>query len=156
MYLKSDGKIADQRRECEILRWLSDKLPIPKVLDWAEADGVGYLLMSAAQGKMCCDEAYADVVLASPKALAQGIKLLQSIDISNCLFDSRLDIQLKKAAYNIEHNLVDMDDWEHGSKNTFGTPEKLLSYLEANRPEENLCFCHGDYCLPNVFLTVRM
>jgi kanamycin kinase/aminoglycoside 3'-phosphotransferase-3 len=151
VFLKVDERLADLRRECDVLRWLSGKLPVPKVLDWVEDDGVGYLLMSESEGRMCCDETDGDVVLASPKALAQGIKLFQSIDIHDCPFDHRLDKELSRAAYNIKHNLVDMDDWEHGSKNAFETPENLLKFLEANRPDEDLCFCHGDYCLPNVF-----
>jgi aminoglycoside phosphotransferase len=65
------------------------------MIDWMEDGSVGYLLMSAVNGRMCCDETDADAVLASPKALAQGIKLLQIIDITNCPFDSRLDIELK-------------------------------------------------------------
>lgn len=28
----------------------------------------------------------------------------------------------------------------------------LLSWLEANRPEEELVLSHGDFCLPNIFL----
>ncbi len=37
-------------------------------------------------------------------------------------------------------------------KDGFSDPKELLDWLCSNRPEEDIVFIHGDYCLPNVFL----
>lgn len=76
--------------------------------------------------------------------------MLQSIPIENCPFDNSLQIKLREALFNIENDLVDMDDWEEN--NRFKTPMELLEYLKQNQPKEiTLSFTHGDYCLPNIF-----
>ncbi len=33
----------------------------------------------------------------------------------------------------------------------FSSPKELYKYLLENKPEEELVFSHGDYCLPNIF-----
>ena len=84
------------------------------------------------------------------KLLADGLLMLQKIDISSCPYISNLDYKLKEALYNIENNLVDMGDFEEG--NEFTSPMELYQWLVENRPLEELCFTHGDYCLPNIFI----
>ena len=140
-------------REHDIMKWLDGKLPVPKVKYYGEKDDLIYLLMTAADGYMACDcpedvvrEPYENTV----KLLADGILMLKSIDITGCPFENTLDIKLKDALFNIEHDLVDMDDFEDG--NEFDTPMELYNYLIQNKPSEELCFCHGDYCLPNIFI----
>mgnify|MGYP003287831831 CR=1 FL=1 len=59
------------------------------------------------------------------------------------------------AEENVIHNLVDIADAE---QDTFGPkgfrdPEALLYWLQENQPEEKETICHGDFCLPNIFLT---
>ena len=88
------------------------------------------------------------------RLLAQGLKMLWAVDISDCPCQNTLDRKLRAAQYNIEHGLVDVDDAE---PDTFGVggfrgPEHLLSWLCDNRPEEEPVLSHGDYCLPNIFL----
>lgn len=38
-------------------------------------------------------------------------------------------------------------------KDGFESPEHLRKRLMTNRPEEELVFSHGDFCLPNIFLS---
>jgi kanamycin kinase/aminoglycoside 3'-phosphotransferase-3 len=137
-----------------VLCWLAGKLPVPEVVAWHEDTENAYLLMTAANGHMSCENGDYDAI--SPpmettvKLLADGLKLLQTVDISDCPFENRLTQKLEEALYNIEHNLVDMDDFEEG--NDFDTPLKLYQWLLAHQPAEELVFAHGDYCLPNVFI----
>jgi len=152
-YLKIDMANAELTREYQVMHWLDGKLPVPRVLYFGETDGLAYLLMTAVEGNMACDcpedvlhEPYETTV----RLLAEGIRMLESVDISDCPFQSTLDIKLPDALYNIENGLVDMADFEEW--NDFETPMALYDYLVQNRPTEELCFCHGDYCLPNVFI----
>lgn len=144
----------ESEREYQVLCWLKDRLPVPKVLCHMVEDGKDYLLMTKLPGKMSCDEEYLENPDRLATALADGIHMFQKIDISDCPFSGNLDEKLRMAAYNVEHDLVDM---EHVNPATFGkdgfkNPKSLLKWLEKNRPEEELVFSHGDFCLPNVFL----
>ncbi len=84
------------------------------------------------------------------KLLADGLLMLQSVAIQKCPFMNTLGHKLKEALYNIEHDLVDMDDFEEG--NDFDSPMELYQWLIENRLPEELCFTHGDFCLPNIFI----
>ncbi len=55
--------------------------------------------------------------------------------------------------YRVENDMVDVDDAEPETygEGEFKDPYELLSWLETNRPEEELVFSHGDLCLPNIF-----
>jgi len=35
-------------------------------------------------------------------------------------------------------------------ENGFENPEEFLQWLKENRPDEELTFSHGDFCLPNI------
>lgn len=144
----------ESEREYQVLEWLKDKLPVPKVLCRVVEDGKDYLLMTKLSGKMSCEEDCLENTDMLAMALAEGITMFQNVDISECPFSSNLDEKLRMAAYNVEHELVDM---ENVDPNTFGkggfkNPKSLLRWLKKNRPEEELVFSHGDFCLPNVFL----
>lgn len=153
LYLKTDKSGGGLRREQEILRWLEGKLPVPKIRYWGEQDGFCHMLTSEAKGHMACvcpEDTLCEPYESTVKLLADGLRMLQSVDITGCPFDSTLDKKLADALYNIENNLVDMDDFEEG--NDFSSPMELYRYLSFNKPPEDLCFTHGDYCLPNIFL----
>lgn len=153
LYLKIQKPNAEFKREDEITKWLNGKLPVPKIKYFSEHEGLSYLLMTAVDGHMACNcptdelcKPYENTI----KLLADGLLMLQGVDTIDCPFDNSLDIKLKAALYNIENNLVDMDDFEDG--NDFATPMDLYTWLTENKPPEELCFCHGDYCLPNIFI----
>lgn len=141
-------------RETAIMRWLKDKLPVPEIWCRGQKDEKNYLMMSKLPGKMSCDEEYMRQPELLAESLAEGLKMLWNVDVSNCPYSSNLDEKLRMAKYNVENGLVDVDNVE---PETFGpegfeNPQALLDWLVANRPEEELVFSHGDYCLPNVFL----
>ncbi len=144
----------EAEREYQVLCWLEDRLPVPKVLCRVVDDGKDYLLMTKLPGKMSCEDEYLENTDMLATALAEGIHMFQKIDISDCPFSNNLDEKLRMAAYNVEHDLVDMENVNPDTfgKGGFKNPKSLLRWLKKNRPEEELVFSHGDFCLPNVFL----
>ena len=151
-------KIQDEGDESEaeyrMMTWLQDKLPVPKVLAFEKMNGKSYLLMSRAKGVMSCDESVLQEPDRLTELLAQGLKMLWSVDISDCPCRFDIDKKLDMARYNGEHDLVDVDKME---PETFGeggceSPRHLLQWLEENRPAEEPVLVHGDFCLPNIFV----
>lgn len=151
--LKIEKTGDNANREAEALQWLCGKLPVPQVLAFAQENGCNYLLMSKMHGTMACDVFADDAVDIAVSALADGLKRLWSIDISDCPFDSRLPKRLAQAKYNIENGLVDTDDFEPNTlgENGFADLDALYDFLKTHQPPEDLVFTHGDYCLPNIF-----
>lgn len=90
--------------------WLDNKLPVPKVLYSEKQDGVNYLLMSKARGKMACSPE----LLANPnelvKLLADGLRMLWEVDISNCPYNNSIDNKLRLAEILVRNNLCDTEN----------------------------------------------
>lgn len=154
MVLKIERTSEQSDREYHILEWLAGKLTAPEVIAFERKDGFNYLLMTRLKGSMACENITADRIDFIVEALADGLKQLWSVDISDCCFDSTLDNRLKTAKYNIDNNLVNVDDFNDDtlSPDGFKSVEDLYDFLIQNRPDEDLVFSHGDYCLPNVFI----
>lgn len=148
-YLKVQPSLQELEKEKNIMEWLYQRLPVPKKVCFKSYNDLDYLLMSEVEGEMLCSSYFLDNPKEAIRLLVDGIKMLQSIPIESCSFDNGLKIKLEEASFNIENNLVDMDDWE--KDNRFQTPMDLLLYLKENRPKDAvLSFTHGDYCLPNI------
>ena len=137
----------------EVMRWLEGKLPAPKVLATEVKDGYRYLLMSKVRGRMALDEYYLNRSEELVTLLAEALKMLWSVDISDCPKTFDLDEELEEAKYRIEHNLVDLEDTEPETfgEGGFKDPQELLQWLYDHKPEPDPVFAHGDFCLPNVF-----
>lgn len=159
MVLKIQEYNPEVENEYRICQWLKEKLPVPEILAWETMDDgpkkplLNWCLMTKMPGQMLCDED----LIKQPKQLmelaARGLHMLWDIDISHCPCDSRLDIKLQMARYNVEQGKVDIENTE---PETFGPggfkdPMELLQWLETHRPDEDLVLTHGDYCLPNIF-----
>ena len=152
--LKIQKTTAETRNEVEIISWLNGKLPFPKIIKYIEENNISYTLESRIQGKMLCDDEY----LSSPENLiniaAAAIKLLWSVDVTNCtaLSVTPLKQRLKQARYIVENHLEETNvEPETYGPNGFKNPQELLEWLEANQPEEDIVMTHGDFCLPNIF-----
>ena len=151
--LKIEDDNRESRNNLAMLRWLDGKVPVPKVLAEETAAGKRYLIMSRLQGKMACDEGYLDHPEELVKMLADGLRMLWSVDAKDCPCDQTLDHKLENARYTVENGLVDMEnvDPDTFGEQGFESPAHLLRWLEEHRPEESPVLSHGDYCLPNVF-----
>lgn len=150
-------KISEHNRESEneyrMMTYLYEKLPVPTVYAYEAADGRSYLLMSKCTGRMACDETYMQNPAMQCRMLADGLKKLWDVDISDCPSDQRLLHKLKQAEYNVLNGLVDLDNVEPDTfgEGGFKDPADLLKWLYQHVPEEEPVLSHGDYCLPNVF-----
>lgn len=143
----------ESENEYHMLQYLQGRLPVPKVYAYEISDGKSYLLMSKCSGKMSCSYEYMKNQDILCKLLVNGLKMLWSIDISDCPSVQGLSRKLIQAEYNIKNGLVDLDNVEPDTfgENGFKNPEALLQWLYDNKPEEELVLSHGDYCLPNIF-----
>ncbi len=129
--------------------------PAPQVIAFEEDDSYSYLLMTRVRGKIACDKYYLERPKELVPLLSKSVKMLQSIDITDCPVIKDLDRELKKAAYRVENGLVDISDAEpdtFGENGRFKDPEDLLSWLKENRPSYELVLSHGDLCLPNILI----
>lgn len=150
LYLKIEKTNPEFEHEQKILKWLQDRLPVPKIVAQCKENGYDYLLMTKAIGEISCSEQYLNNPETLVMLLAEGIKMLQAVNISDCPFDCTLKNKLNIARERIENGQIDMYDWEENTQ--FNSPEELYDYLIINQHEEEIVFSHGDYCLPNVFL----
>jgi aminoglycoside phosphotransferase len=139
--------------ERERLAWLRERLPVPVVTGWAQDDAGAWLLLGALQGAMAHETA--GEIPALVRALGEGLRRVHALPSANCPFDMRLGARLTRAALNIEAGLVD----EENVRAANGVaPDALLRQLEAARPLEpsgDLVVVHGDYCLPNLLITLE-
>ena len=86
--------------------------------------------------------------------LAGALKMLWSVDISDCPKYGDLDYVLKQARYRVENNLVDImyAEPETYGENGFENPTALIEWLENNKPVYEPVLSHGDFSLPNIFI----
>ena len=153
MVLKIEPENPDFFENIAMLRWLRGKIPVPEVLWAMTEDGFQYLLMSRVRGRMACDGAYTADPDALAQLLADALKTLWDVDITDCPRHHRLSEDLAEAKTRIARNLVDIDDVQ---PDTFGpggfeNPQALLAWLEDHQPPLEPVLSHGDFCLPNVF-----
>lgn len=152
--LKIRKRTEETDTEFEMLQWLKGKLPVPQVIYHEVAGKMDHLLMTRINGSMACDEAFMTDPVRLTQSLAKALKLMWSVDISDCPADWRLDRKLIAAEKAVAAGEVDVDNTEPETfgEDGFCNPKDLLDWLIANRPEEDLVLSHGDFCLPNVFL----
>lgn len=152
--LKIQNVCEEADNELQAMQWLEGRLSVPKVIAHEKENRKNYLLMTKAAGKMACDESYMNNPERLTSLLAQALKTLWQVDISDCPLDWSLDRKLKAAQNAVENNLVDTENVESDTygENGFKDPEDLLRWLKVNRPEEEKVLSHGDFCLPNVYI----
>ena len=154
MVLKIEKRSDYVEKQVRIMKWLEGKLPAPKVLAFEIMEEKSFLLMSRVYGDMACSEYYLEHPKVLLKALAEAMKMMWALDISDCPNLRDLDTELSEGKYRVENGLVDVEDAEPTTfaEGGFESPAHLLQWLEENRPESELVFSHGDFCLPNVLL----
>jgi len=141
----------DLLRERDVLKWLTSRLPVPRVLHFAQEGQTQYLLMTEAPGSSAADEVQTTEPEQVVGRLAEALRVVHRVDISACPFDMRLDVKLVEARARIDSGLVDDADFE--GVNMGRSAMDIYRELIATRPsDEELVFTHGDYCLPNIML----
>jgi len=147
LYLKVDKNLDKIARERDVLNWLQGKVSVPQVVQYTELDQTAYLLETAMPGILSHENR---IDRETVRILADGLLQLQAVGISDCPFNHSIEIELQEALFNIQNDLVDMDDFEENSP--YATPMELYEWLCGNKVAEEPCFVHGDYCLPNVLV----
>lgn len=152
--LKIEKTYEESNNEIRMLNWLQNRLPVPKVISFTQKDGYNYILMSKVKGLMLFDDEILKDPFNAAKLLADGIKMLWNIDITECPYNNSLDNKLRLAKYRVQNNLVDeLDiDFEYLMKFNIQSTNELLEYLIKNKPKEDKVLSHGDYCLPNILI----
>ncbi|MBQ7059437.1 MAG: aminoglycoside 3'-phosphotransferase [Firmicutes bacterium] len=148
-------KICDQAKGlAEMLRFLEGKLPAPKLLACEEKDGYQYLLMSRITGEMACTEWLMDRSDELLKLIADGLKMLWLVDITECPRHLGPDHMLPRTRDYIERGLFDPSGCDPATfgPDGFESPKALLEWLETHIPPMDPVFSHGDYCMPNVMI----
>lgn len=154
--LKTEPHRKENEHAVSMMRWLEGKIPAPRVIAF-ESDGVtDWLLMTRIKGEMACDpsrlkQRYDETVM----LLAEALKILWCVDISDCPRFRGPDEALAEAEENVGNDLVDTEDAEPDTfgENGFSDPQALLRWLKENKPPFEPVLSHGDFCLPNVMLT---
>lgn len=152
--LKIEKQCEESDNEHQMITWLSDKIPVPEILCFEKDNGINYLLMSKIDGEMSCSNKMMENPKLLVKLLAEGLRMLWNIEISNCPYCNSLDDKLKLAEIRVYNNLCNTEDAESDTYGVdgFESPVELLQWLKNNKPVEELVFSHGDYCLPNIFM----
>ena len=145
----------ESENEYRVMKWLQDKLAVPKILGFERDERKNYLLMTKVPGEMSCTDKYLNMPEQLTTMLVEGLQMLWKVDVSDYPYIFNLEKKLQIAKYRVENKLVDMDDVEPDTfgEDGFKNPDLLLEWLNNNKPEEELVLSHGDFCLPNIFLS---
>ncbi len=153
LYLKTSPRVPgfSLLQEKLKLEWLENRLPVPKVLRFAEDENTDYLLLSEISGKPASDDSLKKNIPRVIEQLTTGLKTIHTLPVENCPFDARLDSAIKLARERIINGLVEQEDFDEERQGR--TVEDIFQELIAAKPTgEDLVFTHGDYCAPNVIL----
>lgn len=90
--LKVQKNSNETKNEFEIMKKLNDKLPIPKVVEYVEQNGLSYTLMSRITGEMLAEDKYINDPNKLINLLCEAFKLLWSIDTKEFYIDSESNI----------------------------------------------------------------
>lgn len=149
------GKFDEQTyKTVDVIKWMSDKLPVPEIICFVTENDLSYILMGRIKGKMSCDECYMERSDDIVNILAKGIKILQTIDISSCPREITFYDEIATVQYYVENNLIDENAIDYDLLEKFGLNDvrELLCWLKNNIPEYEPVLSHGDYCMPNVII----
>lgn len=146
MVLKIEKQSALTEQQNTMLCWMEGKLPVPRIICSEAVNGVQYLLMTRIHGRMSCAEENMMKPEETVEAVAEALKLLWKVDITDCPAVNSFDRMLSEASERLQQ--IDRAHWE----GHFETPEEQLEWLMKHKPEEDWVFSHGDFCMPNVML----
>lgn len=135
--------------EASRLRWLRGRLPVPEVVDFIEADGNDYLLMTALPGADAATAAVGPEALVD--LLADALRRCHAVPLAGCPFRSPIDEGITNARAILDAGRVAVDKFD--PENLGRDPAELFEEMVSLRPpEDQVVFTHGDFCLPNLIV----
>lgn len=152
--VKCEPVSEESENHLAMLRWLEGKVPCPALLDTVCENGFRWMVMTRISGEMACGDPWRVDPHRLVQVLADGMKRLWAVDVSDCPVDQSADEKLRRAEGIIARGEVDMElaEPETFGEKGFSSPAALLGWLAEHRPQPEPVLSHGDYCLPNVFL----
>jgi kanamycin kinase len=147
------GRYPTLRAESERMIWAAPYLPVPKVVELAERDGVTVLLTEGLAGHDATDERWQDDMAGLVAAFARGLAAFHAaVEEEWCPFRFDLERSLDHVARRVEAQDHDTS-WFHPEHEHL-SPAAALDLLVSTAPDsQDLVVCHGDYCPPNALLT---
>lgn len=115
--------------EYKMLKWINQRVPTSEPLYYIKETSTEYLLSTEIKGTPTYQVAPPEREK-TVRILAETLRKIHSLDPSRC-----------PARHTI-------NDWV----NVLRAKEIDVAPLGEWRPEEKLCFTHGDYCLPNIIV----
>ncbi len=148
-FLKKSPK-GSLKKEAVITDYFHKKGLSAEVLGYVSSE-YDWLLTERVCGEDCIDETY----LSDPKRLcdtiAENLRMLHSIDCSDCPIQNRNDEYYKNAIDN--YRTCNYDKSHFPDSFGYTDAESAISVIEDNKHLlKNEVLLHGDYCLPNILL----
>ena len=140
----------DLLQEKERIEWLRGRLPVPEVFAYETDCRNEYLVLSALPGRDAASLGGGSPDDSLVRLLAVGLRSIHALRIEECPFDMSLDRMLQEADRNVADGIVDEADFD--DERGRSAAELFEELMLRSRPEEDLVFTHGDYCLPNVII----
>lgn len=147
---------ADLTAERDRIAWLSGQgVPGPRVLDWYSGDAGACLVTSAVSG-IPADQVPAEDLRISWERIADAVRRLHEVPVSECPFCRGLDAMVAVACDVVARNAVNPESLPVEQQHM--PPTELLTRLTRQVPQRrdqevaDTVVCHGDLCLPNIIL----
>jgi aminoglycoside 3'-phosphotransferase III len=149
-YLKI-AKFGLLTQEYNNLEWLNGRLKVPTIVLYDVSAEAEFLITKAISGEMVCSDYYLENPELGIPVIVEAFKELYKVDITNCPFNVSIKYKLSLVKYNIDNNLIDINNVSDRALEKHKSLEGIYNYLVNNVFKEELCFSHGDISLPNVF-----
>ncbi|GAA5500891.1 aminoglycoside 3'-phosphotransferase [Deinococcus xinjiangensis] len=139
------------QQERERLRWLSGRIPAPKLVGYDRTDTHEFLAMTRLAG---IPMSHPDALLHPERMvslLARALRELHALPLRDCPFQATLNVVLPLARERVAAGLVDEGDFDDERKGQSAV--SVFNELARTRPaHEDLVVTHGDPCLPNLIV----
>jgi streptomycin 3"-kinase len=152
----SAADAADLEAERDRVAWLNDQgVPGPRVLDWYSGDAGACLVTSAVSG-IPADQVPAEDLLVAWERIADAVRRLHEVPVSQCPFHRGLDAMVAVARDVVARDAVHPEflPVEQQHTPTAELLDRLTRQVPRRREQEaaDAVVCHGDLCLPNIIL----
>ena len=139
------------QQERERLRWLSGRIPAPRLVGYDRTDKHEFLAMTRLPGIPMSDP---DALLHPGRMvslLGRALRELHALPSRDCPFQATLNVVLSEARERVAAGLVDEQDFDEARLGQSAV--SVFNTLARTRPvHEDVVVTHGDPCLPNLIV----
>ena len=155
-FLKIQAECNVSANEYHMLAWMQGRVPVPRIIAAAQAEGQRWLLTSRMSGHYLCT---ADLLEDQPRLAqlcAAALRTLWAVDVTSCPTKRTLEDKFREIEEGLRGGWITCEQAGDPtiydvSAGGFASPTALFDYLVKHCPEEELVLSHGDLCLPNIF-----